>query len=551
MHTYKNIKFAVFFSMAILMSYSCTDGFEELNTSNKLVTEEIIDVNLMLTYVQVRAIKRNTPNGSGTIGNYSGMSYSGSNLPFGEGESTGGEWNSTYTQFTNNLTEIIYLTQDDPELVNKTAIARIMKVWVFAKLTDVFGDVPYFESSKPKLDLIASPIYDTQQNIYTDFFKVLKEAASALDSTKESYGDADLVYGGDVGKWRKFANSLRLRLALRVRYIDEQLARDNMSDLSVADLILSRDDDAIMFTSTDIQENNNAKYIHLLNWGKDVIKDNIGQEITDIMLKNDDPRIKIWADTAKAAFTDDNGNPFGYRGRPLLGNVPIEYKYPWGQESSSRISDLWYVPVIEVPVLRSSEVYFALAEAALFGLKNGDAQDYYKKGITEAMNWAKEFYDHSAPQLPDVLAQLYPSWTAEDVASLLANKKLTQGEIDTFLASPATILSGSQEQKLEQIISQKNVALYPLEYQNWAEWRRTGYPIMQVGPDTDILKGVIPRRMGWPDIEQSLNSANFKEAVDRIGGVNTRLAKVWWDANPNVPYAYTGSELPTRITPWF
>ena len=95
------------------------------------------------------------------------------------------------------------------------AIARILKAWAFAKVTDSYGDIPYFESSLPQEDAVYKPKYDTQQAIYTDLFKELREAAAQLDENKESYGSADLVYAGDVVKWGKLANSIRLRLALR------------------------------------------------------------------------------------------------------------------------------------------------------------------------------------------------------------------------------------------------------------------------------------------------------------------------------------------------
>jgi len=550
MKTYKNIKFIIVFSIAILVSYSCTDEFEELNTQKNLVTEDLVDVNLIFTRVLVWSIKEDTPGGTGTIGNYSGMSFSEANRPFLEGDDPG-VWNRGYTRHMNNLSEIIRLTKDDPDLVNKKAIARIMKVWTFAKVTDTYGDIPYSESCLPQDEAIYNPKYDTQKSIYEDFFRELKAAAAELDASKDSYGSADLVYGGDITKWRKFANSLRLRLAMRVRYADRQMAIDNMSDLQESDLILTRDDDASMYTSLDNPDNYSSLYTVLLNRGSGITKRAIGQEIINNMINRDDPRIKIWADTAKAEFPKDDPaiDYFGYRGTPLLGLVPVEYKYPWGQESTSRISDLWYVPVIEVPVLRCSEVYFTLAEAALFNLRNGDAQTYYKMGMELALNWAKEFYETCKPQLPDVLEIMYPDWTEDDVASLLANKELTQAEIDAFLASPAAVLSGSQEEQLEQIIIQKNIALYPLEYQNWSEWRRTGYPIVQVGPDDDDLKGVSPRRMPWPNVEQTVNSDSYNEALARLSGGDKRLSKVWWDANPNVPPNNT-DPLPHMDTPW-
>ncbi len=550
MKTYKSIKFIILFSIAVLMNYSCTDKFDEMNTKKNLVTEDLVNINLILTHVQVQAIMEDTPSGSGMIGEYSGMSYSSAGYPFQEKDRPG-VWNNAYKKFTNNLSEIIRLTKDDPELVNKKAIARILRVWAFAKVTDTYGDIPYSQSSLPPDEVVLHPKYDTQKSIYEDFFKELKEAASELDASKDSYGGADLVYGGDVTKWRKLANSLRLRLALRVRYADRQMAINNISDLQESDLILTREDDARMYTSTDNQDNVNPFYNRVLDEGSDLVKNEIGQEIVNNMKFKDDPRIKIWADTAKAQFPKDNPDIdfFGYRGVPLLGYVPVEYKYPWQLESASRISDLWYVPVIEKPVLRCSEVYFNLAEAALFGLRNGDAQTYFKKGMEAALNWAKEFYETCKPQLPDVLQKLYPDWTEADIQELLSYKELTQDEIDTFLASPATVLSGSQEKQLEQIIIQKNIALYPLEYQNWAEWRRTGYPIVQVGPDNDDLKGVTPRRMLWPYVEQTINSESYAEAVTRLPGGDKMLSKIWWDANPNVPY-YNPEPVPRMDTPW-
>jgi len=550
MKTYKNTKLILLFSLTLLVSYSCTEGFEELNTRNDLITEDLVDVNLIFTRVQVRAIKEGTTNGTGTIGNYSGMSFSISNHPFQEGDAPE-LWDDTYERYTNNLSEIIRLTKDDAELVNKTAIARILKVWAFAKLTDTYGDIPYFQSSLPPDEIVINPEYDTQQSIYEDFFKELKEAAASLDASLESYGSADLVYGGDVEKWKKFANSLRLRLALRVRYADEEMARTNMSDLQESDLILAREDDASMFTATDVEDNLNSFYQDVLRDGSALEKREIGAIIIK-MKEYNDPRIKIFADTAKAAFpgNDPDLDYFGYRGRPVLGLVPVEYKLPWALDTSSRISDLWYVPVIEVPVLRSSEVYFALSEAALVGLREGDAQDYYKKGMEAAMDWAKDFYESAKPQLPNLLETIYPEWTDDDIDLLLSHKEITMTESETFLSSPTAILSGSPEEQLEQIIVQKNIALYPLEYENWSEWRRTGYPILQIGPDQNDLKGVVPRRMPWPYIERTINSANNEEAASRLSGGDNRLSRIWWDANPSVPYPFVGDPLPTRDTPW-
>ena len=125
-------------------------------------------------------------------------------------------WNFSYETMLNNLSNIIQLIdgkENKAELVNKQAIARILKVWAVANLTDTYGDVPYSESCLPQEQAVYQPKYDTQQSIYTDLFKELKEAAAQLDeSIRKVMVSADLIYGGDVAKWKKLANSLRLRL---------------------------------------------------------------------------------------------------------------------------------------------------------------------------------------------------------------------------------------------------------------------------------------------------------------------------------------------------
>lgn len=520
----------------LFMANSCTDDFKELNTPANLLTEEKTDVNLLLTYVQVQSIFGGRVS-QGDASNYCGMFAREDNLPF---HSIFGSFAGLYTSLANNLAAIIRKTENDPELINKKAIARILKVWVYAGATDVFGDMPYFESNHAPEQAVLSPVYDTQESIYKDFFKELKEAAAELDDSKESYGNADLIYAGDVSKWRKFANSLRLRLALRVRYVDPALATANMSDLQESDLILSRSDDAVAYTANDVAGNRNGEYNRLVNDPSSFVKAYIGKTVLDLMNDNNDPRIRIFADTAMATFPPDLGIPyFGYRGRPLLGLVPVEEKYPYGAESVSRLSDFWYVPVIEVPYLRSSEMYFALAEAALFGLRTGDANAYFQKGIAEGITQTKAFYDAGKAQLPPISKLIHPDWTDEDVSALLSFKEIQQSEVDAFLASPAATLTGSNEEKLEQIINQKMVALFPMGDEGWAEWRRTGYPRVLVGSDADDLKGVSPRRFRYPPSEALVNSKNYSDAVSRMGGDNM-LNKMWWDKNPLGPYKHPG-----------
>jgi hypothetical protein len=464
----------------------------------------------------------------------------------------------------NNLSNIIQVIdgkENKAELVNKSAIARILKAWAVAKLTDTYGDVPYSESCLPQEQANLQPKYDTQQSIYTDLFKELKEAAAQLDENKESYGSADLVYGGDVAKWKKLANSLRLRLALRVRFVDAALATTQLSDLTEDGLITTLGDDAYILNNTDFPDHLNARYFTIINYGN--VSESVGTHMTmiDILRNYDtitlDPRIQIYADTVEAPFKggiSPNGYFFpdyDYRGSPTLGMVGVEYKYPWGSQTVSKIAEFWRVPVLAPAVMKCSEVYFSLAEAKLAGLLPGgfagSANDYYQKGIDAGIEWAKWFYDLTAPQIPDLMKNYIHNpdfsgggpvqWTDADVENYLEYKKIKDADITAFKASPIYTLSGSPDQQLEMIINQKIVALYPDEFQGWCEYRRTGYPKVPIGPDQAALKGEVPRREPWPTREETINTKSFEEALARYGE-DSRLTKFWWDANPNAPHIY-------------
>ncbi|HJZ40666.1 MAG TPA: SusD/RagB family nutrient-binding outer membrane lipoprotein [Bacteroidales bacterium] len=555
MKKYRTLKIVSLLFMFVLGMNACTEKFEEMNTDPSLITPELINVNLIMTYVQSEMLISGSDYGNGTTGSYCGMTVRADDRPFQEGDAPGSFYGA-YGTYINNLAEIIYLTRDDADLVNKKAIARIMKVWAFANLTDTYGDVPYFEACLPKEEAVFAPKYDPQEDIYKDLLKELKEAAAELDASKESYGGADLIYGGDVSKWKKLANSLRLRYALRVRFADAALAQSNMSDLTEADLITSRAEDAHLNNSTDYPDHRNPRYNRIIDYGPDESVA-IGKTLLDILINNEtplDPRIGVYADTASASFPGTPGyedvEPFGYRGQPLLGLVPVENKYPYQAKTISEISQFWRVPVVDLSIIRSSEVYFALAEARLFNLISfGDANTFYQKGIDAAILWAQDFYNLVKPQAPALLALVHDDWSEAEINTYIDNGAIAEDAITAFKAAPVYALTGTDEEKFEQIINQKLVSFYPDEFQGWCEYRRTGYPRILIGPDEDDLKGVIPRRMPWPTGEDNLNSTSIEEAKSRFGGKDNRLVKFWWDANPDAPHVHPGT-VEWRTTPW-
>jgi len=558
MNAYKKIKNFSLLIVIVMLANACTKDFKELNTDPALVSEDLVTSEFLLSGVQYGI---GGGMGAADVGNYCGMTVRVDNGPFVD-HFDDGAWYAAYTSFNNNLAAIIRKSANDPELVNKKAIARILKVWIYSQATDIYGDIPYFDANKAPSEAITNPKYDTQKSIYEDFFKELKEAAAELDASKPSFGGADLYYGGNVTKWKKFANSLRLRLALHVRYIDDQLAKNNVSDLQEADLITSRNDNAVIYTSDDIEAHRNESYNTIVDGADEFERQDyvshqlVGKALLDALVGSSsptnpvDPRTKVIADTAQLDGSSliPPHAPFGFRAQPLLGNVPVENKYPYGAGSTSLFSLFWYVAVIEQPILRSSEVYFALAEAALFNLRSGDANVYFKKGIEASIAEVQDLYNRGKSQMPGLLELVYgPGF---DASSFLEYKEMKQSQIDAFLASSATTLTGSDEAKLEQIISQKMIGLYPNELEGWTEWRRTGYPrVLVAANEVSTFHGVSPRRQHYPNDEGLINSANYNEAIARMGGTDDMLKRTWWDANSTAPHPHPGT-VEWRATPW-
>jgi hypothetical protein len=506
-----NIKLIAALGLLIVSANSCTDRFEELNTNPNTVTEDIIDPDLLFTRVEKVAVFSLY---DGTEAAWAGYTVN-TGAAYFRTMDRSGIYNNSYKSYLINLNEVIRLTADNPDLINKNSIARIFRVWVYQRLTDTYGDVPYTEAALKAEDAITSPAYDTQESIYVDMLKELKEASALLNDNGDliGFGDADLLYAGDVNKWRRFANSLRLRLAMRIRYADKNLAKDQVTDVLKSDLLSGNDDNASITTNTDVRDNMSPIY---LNWdaGDRARPWIAGQTIVENLKKNNDPRLPVYVDPAPDGTS-------GYRGLPIALYLDEKLAYPEG--SFSFIGAYFYSsPIIKINILTYAEVEFLRAEAALLGWGTGDAETYYRDGITAAMQNTQKLMEMAEPEV--------------DIPGSVA---LTDAEVNGFLSSEAAMLDGNFEENLEKIITQKYIALFPLDsYEAFAEQRRTGYPKIWVGSDPGDTGNKIPRRMNYPFDEKRINSASYAEVVGRMADGDVLTARVWWDANPNAPYVH-------------
>ncbi len=487
------IKVLVCLSLFLGTAISCTEDFEELNTDPLLITEERVKADGLLTQVQKLASFQIS--GFDRIAEFAGnASLEDSGYPF-QTQDYASYYTDFYTKYLININELIRLTAEDTKLSNKNAIAKIYRVWLWQNLTDRFGDVPFTEAAKSIDNIILQPKYDTQQAIYKQLFTDLKEATAQLsdDQDQESPGNADLIFKGNVDSWRRFANSLRLRMAIRVRYADQALAQENISAVIGQPLIAANSQSAFLLTepSTSAIRDNRSPILNFLSdsYTTPLVP---GLPYMELLYTKNDPRLTVYFNPSVSGV---------WRARPVNLDNPIE-KDRYGDVCL--VGDYFRASQFRFNLMTSAEVNFLKAEAALFGLSSEDEQSLFQAGIREAML----MYD------------------------------VNENDIDTFLASAAGTLSGTDEEKLKQIIDQKYISLFYQSDEAWSEYRRTGYPLIWVGSGLTSTGGTIPRRLTYPNEEYVKNAEKAKEAAARFQGGDLLTSKVWWDAKAGLPLSH-------------
>lgn len=486
-----NIKSMASLLILLMMGNACTEDFNAINTDPTLLTEDMIQPETIFTSVLKNSIFESYS--SGRIGEFSGYFAS---------QASGNIFSNTdypspfnyYRDFIINISEVMRLTADDPQKNDQNAMARIWKVWLYHWVTDAYGDIPYFEAAQGVEHVINQPVYNTQEEIYMDMLKELKEAEAQLGAQGDqlSFGNVDILYQGNVENWKKFANSLRFRLAIRTRFADPSLASEHISDVINGPLIDGNSENASLRTlpPSSSENTNNVNYI----WMRELTATTpmfVGFSIADVMIPTDDPRIPVLLSPA----LDGSGS---YRGRPI--QLLQEEKEPYGQEMVASIGPLLKEETYEIIVMNAAEVYFLKAEAAFAEITGEDANQQYRMGIQASM----EQYN------------------------------MPEGNIEEFLSQEAGTLMGAQEEQFEQIVTQKYISTFFQHFQGWAEFRRTGYPEVWIGSDEGVTDGQIPRRLTYPNDEYLKNEANVNEAAENMGG-DELMTRVWWDARPGVP----------------
>lgn len=420
-------------------------------------------------------------------------------------------FSEAYPSAVNEIQEVIRAVSEDPEDVNKLAVSRIWRTYIFHHITDLYGDVPYTEAGKGTIEKIYTPKYDEQPFIYNDMLTELEEAANALDPAKETFGNADLIYGGDVNQWKKFAYSLMLRLGMRLTEVDAAAAQSWVTKAIAGGVILNDNDvaDIDYVDGSQIDSRNPIAWAlmrgdYLDPQNEDNVEGGkLAKTFIDHLKNTGDPRLNVisvvWVQSPTGEYVADTATAL-QKGMPnaAFNSKPADFA-TYSEPNPSTV--LRYdAPLL---VLTNAEMHLLLAEAAIRGWYNGNAAEAYEEGVRAGMRqWARF---GSAGEIPT-------------------------DRINAYVNNHPFDAAGSFEEKMEQIHTQKWVTLFLDEYEIFAEWRRTGYPnLVPTNYPGNLTGGRIPTRFVIPDAEETINGPNFLEAVERQGQGNLLTSKVWWD----------------------
>ncbi len=489
------IKNAALLCIVLLINISCTDNFEEINTDPNRPKE--ITPGVILEQMQYRMVSASLTTARSFTHNLMQVDAPRSSSDGGgvhryvitPGESL---W-STFYLLMNDVEDIITIAEELEE-DNYKAIALVYKSWAYSILTDLYGDIPYSEATNA-IDGNFTPSFDEQKLIYEDLLSNLVLANSLFDETKGLTYGGDLLYDANqasgglnsgIVKWKRFCNSLRLRLLLRISGKDGEInVNDQIADIlnnpTIYPVFEGNSDEAILMFPGSFPYFNPYYNARTLGWRD-------GTYFTIYFLDNlnaiADPRRDVWVIPIEVDGELIN--------RGIESGYPVTTEYNVGANSSYK-DELKTDPKLGI-MMTYSELEFIKAELALKGFSTGaSVKDHYEAGIRASMiQWEAQMPEDYLQQ--DGVA--YPD-------------------------------AGSEEEQLEQIIQQKYYAFTFVDYQSWFEKRRTGYPVLPRGSGI-LEESNFPSRIPYPSYLQSLNPQGLQEAVGRIGGDDSNF-KVWWD----------------------
>ena len=371
-------------------------------------------------------------------------------------------WDDGYATIMANMDGIIEKDESD----NWVGVASILRSWIFLQITMAYGYAPYTEAGQS-----STPVYDSQETILNGLNADLKEAVSKISTSGDDIG-GDLMYDGDLDKWIRFGNSLRLRIALILADRDSSTASGIVSE--VADECMTSNDDIAQFVFTSYPQSN--PYYSSVIYGERYDYA-VSEQMISTLESLEDPRLAVFAQPTENDDTVYTGVKNGNRHDRGTASLPGEF---FNQAETPAL------------FMTYAEVLFAKAEAVARGYLSGDAEDYYEQAITASM----EQYG------------------------------ITDEEIEEYLSRSDVAYDSSDFRK--SIGVQKWIALYTEGLDAFTEWRRLDYPELEPADNSMLGTGEMPLRFYYPGSEQTLNGVNYTDAISQQGA-ESLTTKLWFD----------------------
>jgi hypothetical protein len=427
-------------------------------------------------------------------------------------EASQGVWDWYYGDQLKNLVEVIKQTGEggfeEGKRKNTREAARILKVVNFHRLTDWFGNIPYTDANKG-IEGVFKPAYDNQQTIYMDMLKELDEACTNISAsnTDDGFAASDMIYQGDISKWKKWGYSLMLRLAMRISNVDAANAASYVSKAVAGGVFASNADNAIILMAIPQVWNNQNGLVRAFVDGSQ--PQTLSKTLVDKLkgtnagsAADDDPRLMIIS-----GGIDGNVDPVAQRGMPNgldLGTLDV-YTGTTGTNINGTFSafNSKFLDRDEPYMMMNyAEVELLMAEAIErnIGTVPGTAQAHYDAGVKAAI-------------------QMYTLYDASFAVSDAA--------VTTYLSQPYASYTGTSAEKLEKIGNQMWISKFLNWWDAWSDWRRTGYPVLvPTNYPGNLTNGQIPRKLKMPSSELARNQENYAAGATQP---DTQVGKVWWD----------------------
>jgi hypothetical protein len=482
----KNIFYAILFA---IITFSCSDDLSSLNeneknpiavpaytlftSAEKSLTDQMVNTNVNRNIFRL-------------ISQYwTETTYTDeSNYDFVTRKISDNHWNALYSGTLADLNQSrLYLENEiipttDPEYAakviikkNKLAQIDVLMVYTFQILVDTYGDIPYSDALQGSANYL--PKYEKGIEVYKKLILRLNKAISNLNDSNVGFEDADVIYKGDVKSWKKFANSIKLKLGVNLvaSNLENTLAITTINEAITGGLI-DNNSESCKLPYMKTLPNTNQIFVDVVNSGRNDFV--VTKPFVDKLIALNDPRRPIYT----------NNNVDG-------GIVGILNTY----SKKTHIGSVILAPDFSGTLLDYAEVEFLLAEAAKSGASAGSAETHYNNAITASMeDWG-----------------------------------VTAADIVTYLAQPSVAYDDANWKK--SIGEQAWIALYNRGFEGWTSYRRLDFPVLTAPASAqDAANGKVPVRMAYPIREQTLNPTNYNGASSAIGG-DKITTKIFWDIN--------------------